>query len=238
VQTGPKKTSPVVWIVLGIVGFFVLVGVVISIGVGMFVHKVKQNPAMAMAKLLTAANPDVEVLDADEGHNSVKIRDKKTGETISVNFDDLKNGRINLRGPKGEKATINAHADGQNGAVEINGPDGSVKFGAGANAKMPEWIPAYPGATATANFSIQGGDGSGGTFSFTTKDSLDAVVAFYNRSLTGAGFKITTNVTGTANGASGTMLSAENEATKQTLVITIGTESGNTGVNVIYGTKK
>ena len=36
-----------------------------AIGVGMFVHKVKQNPAMAVAKLLTAANPDVEVLSAD-----------------------------------------------------------------------------------------------------------------------------------------------------------------------------
>src|SRR5262245_59221259 len=68
-QTGPKKTSPVVWIIVGVLGFFLLVGIVISVGVGMFVHKVKQNPALAMAKLLTAANPEVEVLSADEGRN-------------------------------------------------------------------------------------------------------------------------------------------------------------------------
>src|SRR4029079_10097774 len=67
----PKKVSPIVWIVVGIVGFFVLCGLAASIFVGLFVHKVKQNPALAMAKLLTAANPDVEVLSADEGRNTV-----------------------------------------------------------------------------------------------------------------------------------------------------------------------
>jgi hypothetical protein len=237
-QAAPKKTSPVLWIVLGVLGFFVLIGLVVAIGVGMFVHKVKQNPAMAVAKLLTAANPDIQVLEADEGRNSVKLRDKRTGETITVNLDDLKNGRINLRGPKGERATINAHGDGQNGSLEINGPDGSMKFGAGANAKMPDWVPVYPGATPTANFSMQGGDGSGGTFTYTTKDAPDAVIAFYNRTLTGNGFKITSTVNGTANGASGNMLSAENEATKQTVVVTVGNENGASAVSVIYGTKK
>ena len=237
-QTGPKKTSPVVWIVVGIVGFFVLVGLVITVGVGLFVHKVKQNPALAMAKLLTAANPDVEVLSADEGRNSVKFRDKKTGETFSVNLDDIKNGKIDLRGPKGEKATISAQGEGQNGSLEIKGPDGTMKFGAGANAKIPDWLPAYPGATATANFSMQGGDGSGGTVTYTTKDSADAVLAFYSHALVGAGFKITANVSGNSGNSSGSMISAEDEATKRTAVVTVGTENGATGVNVIYGTKK
>jgi len=237
-QTGPKKTSPVVWIILGILGFFILVGVVISIGVGMFVHKVKQNPTMAIAKLLTAANPDVEVLDASEGRNSIRIRDKKTGETMEVNLDDIKAGRINLKGPKGERASIDTKVEGQNGSVEIKGPDGTMKFDAGTNAKVPDWIPAYPGATAVANFAVQGGDGSGGTFSFQTKDPPDAVSAFYNRSLANSGFKITTNITGTSNGASGNMFTAENETSKQTLVITYGAENGTTTVNVIYGTKK
>jgi len=235
---GPKKTSPIVWIVVGIVGFFVLVGLVITIGVGLFVHKVKQNPAMAMAKLLTAGNPDVEVVSADEGRNTVTFKDKKTGETITMNFDDIKKGRIDFKGPKGERASIQAQGEGQNGSLEIKGPDGTVKFGSGANAKIPDWIPAYPGANAEANFSMQGGDGSGGTFSYTTKDSGDAVMAFYNRELTGAGFKITTNMTGNSGNSSGSMISAEDEGTKRTVVVTLGTDSGSTKVNVIYGTKK
>jgi hypothetical protein len=238
VQSGKKKVHPLVWILVGIVGFFILAGLVIAISVGVFVHKVKQNPAMAMAKLLTAANPDVEVLDADEGRNSVKLRDKKTGETFSVNLDDIKNGRIDFRGPKGEKATIETKTDGQNGSLEIKGPDGTMKFGAGANAKIPDWVPTYPGATAEATFSMQGGDTSGGTFTYTTKDPGDAVIAFYDRTLKGAGFKITSNVTGNAGNSSGAMISAEDEATKRTVVVTLGTEGGSTKVNIIYGTKK
>jgi hypothetical protein len=235
---GPKKISPVVWIVVGILGFFLVVGLVISMAVGMFVHKVKQNPALAMAKLLTAANPDVEVLSADEGRNTVTFKDKKTGETITMNFDDIKKGRIDFRGPKGEKASIQAQGEGQNGSLEIKGPEGTMKFGAGANAKIPDWVPAYPGANAQANFSMQGGDGSGGTFSYTTKDSAEQVLAFYDRTLKGAGFKITSNVSGNSGNSSGSMISAEDEGTKRNLVITLGTDSGSTSVNVIYGTKK
>lgn len=237
-QGAPKKVSPIVWIVVGVVGFIVLCGLVVTIAVGLFVHKVKQNPAMAMAKLLTAANPDVEVLSADEGRNTVTFRDKKTGETITMNFDDIKKGRIDFKGPKGERATIQAQTDGQNGSLEIKGPDGSMKFGAGANAKIPDWIPGYPGVATQAKFSMQGGDSSGGTFSYTTRDSGDAVLAFYDRTLKDAGFKITSNVTGNAGNASGAMISAEDEATRRTLVITLGTDNGSTSVNVIYGTKK
>ena len=113
-----------------------------------------------------------------------------------------------------------------------------MKFGAGANAKLPDWVPAYPGATPVGTFSMQGGDGAGGTFSFTTKDSPDTVLTFYKNALTGAGFKITANINGMANGASGNMITAEDEATKRTFVVTVGTQGGNTTANVIYGNKK
>jgi hypothetical protein len=155
-----------------------------------------------------------------------------------MNFDDIKKGRIDFRGPKGEKASIQAQGEGQSGSLEIKSSDGTVKFGAGANAKIPDWIPAYPGAVARANFSMQGGDGGGGTFSYTTRDAGDAVLAFYNRTLKDAGFKITSNVAGNVGNSSGSMISAEDEGTRRTLVITLGSEDGATGVNVIYGIKK
>jgi hypothetical protein len=168
----------------------------------------------------------------------VTFRDKKTGETVTMNFDDIKNGRIDFKGPKGERASINARGNGQNGSLEINGPNGSMQFGAGANAKIPDWVPVYPGSTPTGNFSMQSGDGSGGTLTFTTKDSAEAVLAFYNRSVTSAGFKITGTVNGSGAGGSGNMITAEDEGSKRTLVITVGSQNGDTGVNIIYGTKK
>jgi hypothetical protein len=53
---------------------------------------------MAIAKILTATNPDVEVLSTDEDRNTITIRDKKTRETVTVNFDDVKKGKIVFKG--------------------------------------------------------------------------------------------------------------------------------------------
>src|SRR5690242_19308175 len=126
----PKKgVSPIVWVLVGIFGFFLLVGVVFTVGVGMFVHTVKQNAVAAAAKLLTLANPDVEVLDTNESNNTVSLRDKKTHEPITVNLDDIKQGKIIFKDNKGQTATIQANTDGQSGTVEVKGPDGSMKFG-------------------------------------------------------------------------------------------------------------
>src|SRR5258708_8370744 len=135
--TPAKKTSPILWIILGVVGLFVLAGIAVM-SAGLFLaHKVAQNPGMAIAKLLTAANPDVEVLSTDEGRNTITIRDKNTNETVTMNFDDVKNGKIVFKG-NGQQATIRARADGEKGTLEISSPDGNVKFGAGSAAKRSE----------------------------------------------------------------------------------------------------
>jgi len=85
-----NKVSPIIWILLGIFGLFVLAGIAVT-SAGLFVaHKVAQNPGMAIAKILTAANPDIEVLSTDEGRNTITFKDKKTGETVTMNFDDVK----------------------------------------------------------------------------------------------------------------------------------------------------
>src|SRR5258708_22088362 len=135
--TPAKKTSPILWIILGVVGLFVLAGIAVT-SAGLFLaHKVVQNPGMAMAKILTATNPDVEVLSTDEGRNTITIRDKKTHETVTMNFDDVKNGKIVFKG-NGQQATIRARADSEKGTLEISSPEGNVKFGAGAAAKRSE----------------------------------------------------------------------------------------------------
>ena len=74
---GQRKTSPIVWILVIILGLFV-VGAIGVVGVGMFVvHKVHQagidpelwqrNPGLAASKFIAATNPDVEVVHVDEG---------------------------------------------------------------------------------------------------------------------------------------------------------------------------
>ena len=232
-----KKTNPILWIVLGILGLFVLAGVVVT-SAGLFLaHKVAQNPAMAMAKILTAANPDVEVLSTDEGRNTITLRDKKTRETVTMNFDDVKKGKIVFKG-NGQEATIQARGDGGNGTLEISSGDGKVKFGAGSAAKLPDWAPVYPGVTPETTFSMQAAAADGGTFQFTTKDPAKSVLSYYEQSLKRGGFQISANFTGDAGGSSGGMLSAENPDAKRSVVVTVGSENGATTVNVVFGTKK
>jgi len=238
----PRKTSPVVWIVVGVLGFFFLMGLIVMIGFGLVIHKVKENPALAAAKFLTMANPNVEVVSSDSGRNTVTFRDKRTGETITMNFDDIKKGRIEFRGPKGERASIDAQralidAQRQSGTFELNTPDGSMKFGAGAGAKMPDWVPAYPGSRPEGTFSMQGAQGNAGTFKFTTTYPPQAVISFYEEAFKQAGFKITANAAGQALGSDGGMISAEDAAGKRNCMVMVSSQNGATSATLIFSTK-
>jgi hypothetical protein len=233
-----NKVSPILWILLGIFGLFVLAGIAVT-SAGLFLaHKVTQNPAMAVAKILTAANPDVEVLSTDEGRNTITFRDKKTRETVTMNFDDVKKGKIVFKG-NGQGATIRARGDGDGGTLEINTPKGNVKFGAGtgAPAKSPSWVPAYPGATPESNFSVNSDEGEAGNFHFTTKDAAKSVLSFYEDNLKRAGFTISGNIKGDLGDSSGGILAAE-DSSKHTVVVTVGAENGATNVSVVFSTKK
>src|SRR5579862_28197 len=71
-----RGTSPLVWILVAVLGLFIL-GFIGVVGTGFFlVHKAKQagidpalitrNPGLAMAKMVTAVNPDAEVVRTDD----------------------------------------------------------------------------------------------------------------------------------------------------------------------------
>src|SRR5450759_2761993 len=84
------KIGPVVGILLAVAGIIVL-GIIGLAGAGLYVaHTVATNPGLVMAKIITAANPDAEVLGTDMGSQTVRIRDRKTGEEVTLSFDDIK----------------------------------------------------------------------------------------------------------------------------------------------------
>src|SRR5687768_8244029 len=93
----PKKTNPLVWILAGVLGLFVLIAIVAIAG-GLFLAKkasdMTANPGLSAVKLMVAANPDVEVVSSDEAKGTITIREKKTGKVVTVNFDEIEDGRI------------------------------------------------------------------------------------------------------------------------------------------------
>ena len=224
---GGKKKGPLFWI-LGGCGVLVLLGGITFVGTGLFVAKkvsdagmstdlLKKNPALAAAKLMVAANPDVEVVSMDEDKGVITIRDKKSGKTITMNAEDIKNGKLSFEDEStGEKMTLGADKD----------------------AKLPEWVPSYPGSKPEGSISATGGDSEGGMAHFKTPDAGPKVLAFYTDELKKAGYKITATMSGTPGDGSGGMVAGENAATKKSVMVTLSTSSEGTDVAVTYGSKK
>ena len=222
-----RKTSPLVWVLVIILGLFVLGGIV-TVGAGMFfLHKARQagldpdliqrNPGLAVGKMLAAVNPDVEVLSTDEGTGRITVRDKKTGKVVTMTFDDAKRGKF----------SFSAQGD--------DGKTASLEIGAGAD-KLPSWVPTYPGAKVEGTFAMTGdsGEGNGGSFGFSTSDTPEKVMSFYQDQLKelGIGVKMTTHT------SEGGMILGADEGEKRTLHVIVGNESGETKVQVMYGLKK
>ena len=230
-----KKISPLVWILVGLLGLFVVVALAAVAG-GLFlakkVHDVASNPAEA-ARLLVAANPDVEVVSTDDS-GRITVRDKRTGKTVSMNFTDLKNGKLSFE-DEGKKFSMQANETG----VHVKGEDGqTVDIGTGV-AKLPDWIPSYPGGTsAKGAFAMQGGEGQAATLSFSTKDAPARVVEFYDSALRKAGMTTQQMLASDGGKTSGGTVTAESADKKQTAMVNVSNSDGETAVAITFSAKK
>jgi len=146
----------------------------------------------------------------------------------------------------GKKEEKTVYSDGQttvtqtdNGAggdnhITVTGPNGEkVEYGTGANAKLPAYLPVYPGATVTMSNTGSSAQGSGGSVLFHTTASMAEVIAFYKDKAKAHGLK------DVATTDAGTMMSyaAESDGQKESLsVIATKDESGTNG-QIIWGSK-
>ena len=156
-----RKGNALKWILIGVGGFF-LCAVLAILALGVFVVNkakqagldpdlIKKNPALAAAKLAVAANPNVEMVSADEGHDQITVRDKETGKLLTMSFADAKKGKFVFQENGKDAVTISGPTDG---GFEMKSADGSVKIG--GSVKIPTWVPDYPGSEPQGAFAAQG----------------------------------------------------------------------------------
>jgi len=230
----PAKTSPLVWVLAGCGGLIVIVALifgVIAYKARQFVHSAQKNPAYATARLLVAANPDLEILSTDEDRGTMTVHNKKTNETITVDLKEAAKGKFVFE-QNGKKAEISAQGSGDKGSFEIKSSEGSLKFG--TDSKAPEWVPAYPGATPKGVFSSQTPQGVSGTYTFTSTDSIDQVVKYYEDALKSAGLSVNTHSI-QQNGSAGlSIITAEDASTKRKATVTASSSNGATSVSVTF----
>jgi hypothetical protein len=223
---GARRTSPVVWVLVALLGVVMLGGLAVA-GLSMFVvHKARQagisadlwrrNPAAATARALALANRDIEIVSEDDGSGTVTVRDRSTGKTTTWNLDQARRGRISIT------------------AEEEDGKNATVDIGSGSTHSLPSWLPSYPGVESH-DFAItgRGSDGAGGTFSFSTSDAPSEVLSFYQDHIKTLRMRIQVN----AATPQGGVITATDDTRDRTLNIVVGQGSGKTTVNVTYGSK-
>ena len=243
-QPPKKKVSPLVWILGGLAVFILLLGGAAIIGTYFVVQKAKQagldpdlmqkNPGLAVAKMMAAMNPDVDIVSVDDKKGVITFKEKSTGKTVTVNFEDAKHGRISFTGDNDEKVTL--ETDSESGVAQVKSADGTFQLG--GPVALPSWVPAYPGANAQGTYSAQAKDNDSASIHFSTRDSIDKVVKFYEDGLKSTGLKVTSNVMQQDGKAAGGMIGAQDEANKRSVVVTLGTSDEGTAVNVAVTEKK
>lgn len=241
----PKKTSPLVWI-LGGCGVLVVLIVLALVATGLFVAKkvkdagfdptlMKKNPAVAVTKMMAAMNPDIEVMNVDEDRGVITVRDKKTGKSMTMNFEDVKKGKIVMKDDKGEEVTLQG-SEGAGGLLSMKSKDGSVNIGGKWNP--PSWVPTYPGATVSASASGQDAEQSGGAGFFETSDSLEKVLDYYEHELKGQRMQVTRNVFSPDGKNSMGSLVGSDEGNKRYVNVNYGVSPKGNIVHVVYSNKK
>jgi uncharacterized protein YneF (UPF0154 family) len=104
-QAPVKQGLPVwAWVGIGCGALLILVLVVVMVG-GFFVaRKVKdvagdfeKDPAMATARMIVKLNPDLEEVAVDSDAGTITVRNTKTGEVVTVDFDDIEQGKISFK---------------------------------------------------------------------------------------------------------------------------------------------
>jgi hypothetical protein len=220
-----RKTSPFVWVLVVIACVFGL-GLMAVLGAGaFFVHKARQagvdgdlfrdNPGLAVGKMMAAVNRNLEVVRTNEAEGTVILRDRHSGKQFSINIDAARHGSFTLKA---------ADEDGKGGSLEI-----------GRDARIAVWVPQYPGSHPEATFSAKGessdGVGEAGNFNFQTDDPPSKVLSFYEEKARELGMTLH------SVGAGGTTLSAGDDETHRFLKVIVNGSSGETTVNVTYGRK-
>lgn len=221
---GPRRgMNPVILVLLVVFGL-ILVGIAGLVGFGVFAARaIRNNPGAVVARIIAAGNPNLEVLNTDNGAGTITIRDRRSGQQSTITFDQARNGRFSIT------------------ANDDHGGNATMQFGGGAAANdLPAWVPKYPGAVNTGVFSAHGtdantnGKGEGGSFSFTTSDPARQVLDYYRNKVGDLGLKVNMN---TDTGSGGMIVAAE-EGGKRTLMAVANTSGGSTSVNITYGSKQ
>lgn len=188
-----------------------------------------------MAEMVINLNPDLEVVENNADAGTMTIKDTKTGETTTISYADINEGKLTFEGKDGQTFSVDGSQTGQDGSVNITGPDGQkLSIGGGEAADVPSWVALYPNAKeTTVGFRMAAGEEINGLVTQTTTDDIATVKKYYEDYFAREGYKITNTFSTDTADQKGLMMNAEKGT--NTLAIVVGKSAGSdTSVNVTY----
>jgi len=243
-QAPARKGLPTIaWIGIGCGALIVIMVLVFTVGGFLMARKVKQvagdfdfeeNPALATARVIVRLNPELEEVATDEENGTITVRNTKTGEEITVNFDDIKEGRLSFSSGDRE-VTIDAGQTGESGSVNITDEKGTFVIGTGETGgqEIPPWVPVFPGAEPTSRHSMHTDETLSGGFQIETTERVDRLVEFYRSHLEDEGFAVSVNTFSGDDGQGG-MVNARDEGAGRNVVVIVNSEDGATKAVISY----
>lgn len=212
----PKKSGLPIWAWL-IIGFFALM-LIVGAAVSYFAYRMVKtvetagkNPVSAIVRMAAAANPDIDVLNYDESSGKITVRDKKTGKTVTIDADTVKDGKIT-----------------------IETDEGKAEIGAGANVKTPSWVFLPPSIKVVGGLSGSGPKGDSGSVMFQGGGTIAELKTFFEEKYGGAGFNKNQSSVTNSNGDESMQLVFENEARKRTVTVIAAKTSEGVGGSITY----
>lgn len=241
-QTGNKGLHPLAWVAIGC-GALILIGVVAITAGGLFVAKkvgdvakdFEDNPVRVAAETVVRLNPDLDLVESDPEAGTMTVRNNKTGEESTLNFEDIAEGRFSYTDSEGEEVSIDASGAAQGEAVTITSEEGEVRFGGGSDEDLPDWLLLYPGAsTPQSAYHASSGTEHNGLASSETDDEVEEVVEYYEETFEDEGYTVQT-VRMNAGGTTQAIVTAERQDPKRTQVVNVlREEAGKTKIGYQY----
>jgi len=240
-----KKMSALGWVAIGCGAIAIVailaIGAMVAAGGWFFkkqANKFEENPAVAAAEWAIRANPDVELVDSDVKAGTITFRDKKSGEVVTMNAEDIKDGKLTFETKDGT-TTFDGSSSGESGTLKVTNEKGEeAVFGtsAGAPKNLPSWVPLYDGAKVEGSFDGTTAEGRNATFTVSSSDSVDQVAEFYQSKLEGAGLKVERNSYETA-GNKTIMLVGTTDGDKRMANVIVTTNEGQALARVTFSEK-
>ncbi len=245
VETQQKQGLPTLaWVAIGCGVIVVMMVLVLTVS-GLFMAKkikdvagdldFEDDPAMSAARLIVRMNPELEEVAVDSEAGTITVRHTDTGETVTVDIEELQDGKISFTTDEGA-VTIEASGDPEEGTLKVSSGDETwtLKTGVETSAEAPDWAPVFPGTKAESTHSMNSDGGMSGGFQLQSDENVESIVEFYRSRLDATGFEVRVDRF-SSDGESGGVVHGRNEALGRGVTVMVHSEEdGSTRVAVSY----